>query len=80
MGTSYKADAFVKALSAGLPKPSPTVTGFVKAHTDPNYLYFSPGLTCSFWVPIPTNLIESIDHLRKRPCGGEEHELVHLHL
>jgi hypothetical protein len=77
---SYNVNEFVKALAGGLPKPSATVEGFVKSHDDTKYLSFSPGSTCSFWVPVPVALIESIDHLGTRPCGAEEHEFVRLHL
>lgn len=83
--TTFTGEEFVKAMSSkhGLPIPIPplTLTGLVKplAADLPDGVLFSPGASCSVWLPIPTRMIEKVDHLGKVPCIDHEHDLVRIH-
>lgn len=82
--TTFSADDFVKALNSeqGIlpPARSLTLIGMVKPSGAANdVLFFSPGTSCSPWIPVPVKLIEKVDHLGQSDCGNHQHELVRIH-
>lgn len=82
MANVFTADEAIKALAspAGFP-PSISLIGTVKSNPETDrVLTFSPGMTCSKWIPIPSSLIESVEPLGKIPCVDHEHDLVRLTL
>jgi hypothetical protein len=65
--------AFVPSL-IGLIKPIPNPGGA------PQGVLFSRREFCNFWIPIPGNLIESVDLLGKEECKGHTYDYVRLTL
>lgn len=85
MAKKYNPADFVKALSSkeGLPplELPISIEGFAKPQAeDPNAFMFSPGTSCSVWIPVSPEVIESVDHLGQRTCGDHTHEYIRLHL
>lgn len=55
------------------------ILGMVKAQdSKSDYILFSQA--CADWIPIPIDLIESLDHLGSAPCKDHSHPLVAISL
>jgi len=68
---SYDPAEFLSKLSVNeLPDPTElTIVGLVKSEgTSPSLLYFSLSPSCERWITIPTEIVESIEHLRTITC------------
>jgi len=56
-------------------------TGLVDhAQTDEQKMRFAPGTQCSNWTEVPASIIESVEWIDNRRCGGDTYPYVRLHL
>jgi hypothetical protein len=78
---SYNPAEFVAKLSHNeLPDPTElAIVGLVKSEeASPTFLDFSLSPSCEKWLPIPIEMIESIEHLRTIRCKDHEHPVVRV--
>ena len=80
---TYEPAEFIRQLSANqLPDIAvPTILGLVKQDSGkPDSIQFSSSLSCERWLSIPTEMIETITHLRSVQCKDHQHPLVEIKL
>jgi hypothetical protein len=78
---SYDPAQFLSKLSVNeLPEPTElTIVGLAKSEgTSPSLLYFSLSPSCERWIPIPTEIVESIEHLKTINCRDHKHPVVRI--
>jgi hypothetical protein len=46
---------------------------------DTNSIFYSEGTTCTSWLKVPVDLIDSVEVLSEVPCKDHTHPLVRLH-
>ena len=80
---SFTGQQFAEGLNSAhglsLPHVPLTITGMAKKSGTPQTISFSPGTVCKVWVPIPSALIEKVDHLGTTTCKDHQHDYVRLH-
>lgn len=80
---SYSSTDFLAKLSAdSLDDPvDVAVLGLVRVdRSNASFLQFSSSSSCDRWLPVPTEVIESIDHLKTVSCKDHQHPLVKIKL
>src|SRR5882724_10924792 len=90
MATLYKSDEFVDALAKGQVIASVAIVGLVKPTDTSDDILFAPETgpiprllaPCDSlsWIPIPTDIIDSVDVLGKVSCGEKTYNRVRLFL
>jgi hypothetical protein len=78
---SYDPAQFLSKLSVDeLPEPTElTIVGLAKSEgTSPSLLYFSLSPSCEKWITIPTEIVESIEHVKTITCRDHKHPVVRI--
>lgn len=77
---SFSGADLEKALTEGnLTQAQTSLTGMVKPSEESGHVSFTQS-GCDTWVDLPTDMIESADHLGQRPCRDHSHPIMRITL
>jgi hypothetical protein len=77
---TYEPKEFIaKARINELSDPTELVIfGLVKADENDAYILFASSPKCADWLPIPSEIIQTIQHLRNAECKDHQHPFVRI--
>jgi hypothetical protein len=55
-----------------------TISGLVKGGDDDTHILFTKSPACADWLPIPIDIIQSIQHFRDVACKDHQHPFVRI--
>jgi hypothetical protein len=80
-GEQLTGESLAQALESGALEPAPpaaaALVGMVKLSETPGCVAFTPA-GCDAWVDVPTDMIESAQHIGERRCDDHRHPVVRM--